>query len=374
MPWYDAIPDIEQWFADYSTRRYGVKNAMAAEAWNLIRTSALDMRGNGQGPHEALMCARPNLDGNTASTWGVNNLFYNPDLLIAAAHKLLNSGLGGNNYLFDLTDISRQVLTDYARRLVPLMKQAYKTGDTESFNNLKNIFLQLILDINDLLNSNSDFMLGNWVERVRKIADEVSGTTLADRNWLELNNARQLITTWSNVDNALHDYSYRQWGGLMKDYYYERWKKWFDEGMMFTDWFQWEWEWAHSNPGIYSTTPIGNSKDVATKLLQKYFSSFNSTDATNGTYYVARMIETDATGSFFDKVFRGNIYKPDCIFVGTEINEIAIDFNNDNNYDDRETIINNDAFFIPSNITIGKYSCRISLKDSTVFTFSLNIE
>ena len=271
LPWHGSAPDARQWFADYALRRYGKENLPAAEAWELIRTSALDMQGNGQGPHEAWICARPNLDGNMASAWGVNDLFYNPEALIQAAYKLLESGLEGDNLSFDLTDITRQALTDYARKLLPAVREAYDAGDTETFEARKDTFLQLILDIDELLNTNPEFMLGSWTESARRMADEVPGATDADRDWLELNNARQLITTWSVSDTDLRDYSYRQWGGMLKDFYYERWKRWFDAGMQPVDWFELEWNWSHTEPGKYSVVPKGDSREVAGRLLQKYF-------------------------------------------------------------------------------------------------------
>lgn len=371
LPWYDTKPDAKQWFADYSTRRYGAENSSAAEAWDLIRTSALNMQGNGQGPHEAWMCARPNLDGNMVSSWGVNTLFYDPNMLTEAAYKLLESGLDGENYSFDLTDISRQVLTDYVRKLIPAIKQAHTNGDTERFEMLRDAFLQLILDVDELLNTNSEFMLGNWTERARKMADEMPGTTLADRDWLELNNARQLITTWTTTNTNLRDYSYRQWGGMMKDFYYERWKKWFDDGMKSPNWFQWEWNWAHSNPGAYSATPTGDSKEVAARLLPKYLSPF--TPATDKPYYVPRLISTDVSGKLTDKTSRGNDYFPALNATGTRIAEIAIDFNKNNIYDDDEKATDDEAFAIPADAPVGERKCRITLEDGTVFIYTLSI-
>lgn len=378
LPWYDSKPDAQQWFVDYSTRRYGQENATAAEAWELIRTSALNhSKNNDQGPHEALMCARPNLEGKKASTWGYNELYYDPNMLIEAAYKLLDAGLDGPNYSFDLTDISRQALTDYARKLLPAIAAANSSGNTQLFNTRRDAFLQLILDIDELLNTNAEFMLGHWTERARKMADEVEGTTLADRDWLELNNARTIISTWGargqSEGGGLHDYSYRQWGGFMKDYYYARWKTWFDSGMKAPDWFNWEWNWAHSNPGAYPTEPVGDSHEVAARLLPKYLSPFVSANSNVKTYYVPRLIETDATKNFSDQATRGVAYVPNLTIDGTSITEIAIDFNKSTLFEENETAVNSLSLMIPEDAPIGERKCRITLADGTVFIFTISI-
>lgn len=378
LPWYSDKPDAKQWFKDYSSRRYGVENEHVAEAWELIRTSALDRQGGGQGPHEALMCARPNLDGNKVSTWGFNELYYDPNMLVEAAYQLLEANLTGPNYSFDLTDISRQALTDYVRKLIPAMKQAHSSGNTELFNKRRDAFLQLILDIDELLNTNSEFMLGHWTERARQMADEVSGTSLADRDWLELNNARQIITTWGANGQAegggLHDYSYRQWGGLMKDYYYARWKTWFDNGMKAPTWFQWEWNWAHTNPGIYPSEAIGDSHEVASQILPKYLSPFTTVGGIKPAIYVPRLISTDATSKVIDTAFRDQEYMPNFTTTGTQIAEIAIDFNKSGLFEEYE--ISRDpegSFVIPADAPVGERKCQITLEDGTVFTYTISI-
>lgn len=59
-----------------------------------------------------------------------------------------------------------------------------------------------MLDLDELLSTNENFMLGRWTNMARGIADEAEGTTEADRQWLELNNARTLISTWGDETQA----------------------------------------------------------------------------------------------------------------------------------------------------------------------------
>ena len=96
-------------------------------------------------------------------------------------------------------------------------------------------FLSLILDLDVLLGTNRMFRLGNWTQTARKAAAEVQGATTATPDWYELYNARQLITTWGGRDASeragLRDYSYRQWQGMLSDFYYPRWQYYFSHGL-----------------------------------------------------------------------------------------------------------------------------------------------
>ena len=272
LPWRNEAPDVRQWLREYTYARYGVDNYDANMAWEKICNSALNCTNALQGPHESVLCARPSWQVKSVSTWGGTEIFYNSGDVADAAYLLLNSNLSGNNYDYDLIEFTRQALTDYGKTLLNDINEDRSNAE------LRDRFLQLILDIDELLNTNENFMLGRWTDMARCIADEVDGTTEKDKQWLELQNARTLITTWGDRENSerggLRDYSYREWGGMMKDFYYPRWKTFFecyagDKPM--PDWFVNDWQWAHDAGLHYNTIVKGNTREVAKKLLMKYF-------------------------------------------------------------------------------------------------------
>ena len=273
LPWHKEKPDAEEWMRNYSISRYGVKNEYAQQAWELLRNSALDCKTSLQGPHEAVVCARPSLTVDRVSSWGGTEIFYNPDDVREAARLLLEADLSGENYYFDLIEISRQALMDYACFLLKDIKKSYENSDADSKCKM---FLNLIKDIDKLLNTNEHFMLGQWTQMARAIADEVEGTTEYDKDWLELNNARTLITTWGDEINAnqggLRDYSYRAWGGMLKDFYYLRWKYFFENDLQSPEdgWFAMEREWALDKTFNYSDKPQGDTKKVLKKIWKRY--------------------------------------------------------------------------------------------------------
>lgn len=375
LPWLDSKPDAAEWVAGYAKRRYSADNADARDAWELLRTSALDCQTALQGPHEAVMCGRPALNINKVSSWGGSEIFYDQNLTATAAYKLLRSGLSGNNYDYDLTDLVRQAVTDYSKTLLAEMNDAHTAGNTERFNQLKDAFLELMLGVDELLNTHPDFMLGHWTERARAMADEVAGTTDADRNWLELNNARTLITTWgpqsASESGGLRDYSYRQWGGMVGDFYYQRWKTWFDNGMKVPSggWFQWERNWALNSAKRYPTAATGNTAEVADRLLGSYLPELRSANPAQQPAYLPAMTTVNLAGKWFDVCNPEATYEP---AISAEIAEVAIDFSGNGRFEAAETAAGG-KFAVPADAPIGERLCRLTLADGTQVTYTVRI-
>lgn len=378
LPWYSTLPDPAEWMANYARRRYSVSSpqqtALVQEAWELLRNSALNCQDAGQGPHEAVMCGRPALEINAVSSWGFSNIFYDTNASARAAYLLLQANLNGDNYSYDLTDLARQALTDYSKALLAGIKDANQSADGATFTKRRDAFLQLILELDELLNTNVNFMVGNWTERARAMADEVPGTTPADKDWLEHDNARTLITTWANKNSSLRDYSYRQWGGILKDLYYKRWKQWFDKdmkGMTADSFFAIENDWAKNDKTSYPTTPIGNTHEVAARLLPKYLSPL--TNNNGDVRYIQRFLETNLAGKFYDQTRPAQTYLPNLNAAGTGIESIAIDLNNNSRFDNNEISTSPEGFPIPAEIALGERRIRIILNDGTSLTYTLQI-
>ncbi len=378
LPWRATAPNAKQWVADYAENRYGKKNEHAAQAWELLRNSALACPSSLQGPQEAVLCARPALTVNAVSSWGGTELFYEPQEVLEAAFQLLEARqeLNGENYSYDLTDVSRQALTDYAYQLLKAINSAHSSSSKEAYANGRDAFLQLLLDLDELLGTNRNFMLGRWTNMARGIADEASGTTESDRQWLELDNARTLITTWGGRDasenGGLRDYSYREWNGMLKDFYYDRWKTFFtnlDAGKAQPDWFDHDWKWAHNAVLSYSDTPKGNTAEVAQRLLNTYFTTFALADGT--VKRINRRFTTDATSKLTDACFRGKAYAlPLKNVTAQEVKAFCIDFNGDGAFSKDETFAAI-SVNIPAQSAIGRVKAQISLTDGTLLTYSI---
>jgi alpha-N-acetylglucosaminidase len=91
-----------------------------------------------------------------------------------------------------------------------------------------------------------------------------------------------IITLWGD-QQGLHDYSNRQWAGLIKGFYKLRWEQFFnyvfhchniDEDVDVDAFWEhiksWEREWVNSNE-VFSTDATGDALEVSQKIFRKYF-------------------------------------------------------------------------------------------------------
>ena len=403
LPWMGEKPDVAEWVKNYATARYGADNAVAQEAWELLRQGPLNYGADGiQGPVEDVWAARPNLDANHASYWGKTltdaqgtYTKARQQMLIDATYKLLDqyeslgftAGDGSiyeSNYYYDLVEFGGAVLADYAYYLLLGIKEARNEGNTALYEARRDAFLQLILDVDKFKGTNLNFRLGKWTLEARAAAGEVDGATSATPDWYEYNNARTIVSTWSSPNTKLNDYSYRSWQGLMKDLYYPRWKHYFDNNCTTVEYGYFEWNWAHgkkhfvgqtsvSNEALavgeqghtdtYTREPEGNTVEVAKEVLGKYIIPVA---AGNSTYYAYRCLNNDMATVCTVIAEAGDTIDLSSYFG--ELTDVSItgDF-----IDGTATDIKNVA--IKTDATEGAHTGTITLADGTVLTFAVAI-
>lgn len=231
LPWREQRFDKEEWLTNYVHVRYGSKNKTVEEAWTLLSNSIYNCPPQSvqQGTHESIFCARPSENVYQASSWSEMSDYYNPQDVIRAARLMVSVAdqyKGNNNFEYDLVDIVRQAITERGRLLYKAMMAAYTSGDKTLFEMASRHFLQLILLQDELLGTRREFMVGNWIDQARNL-----GKTPEEKALYEWN-ARVQITTWGNRQAAdeggLRDYAHKEWNGILKDFYYMRWKAYFD--------------------------------------------------------------------------------------------------------------------------------------------------
>ena len=95
-------------------------------------------------------------------------------------------------------------------------------------------------------------------------------------------NARVQITTWGNRNAAdkggLRDYAHKEWNGILKDFYYMRWKTWFDyqnellDGKKPTaiDFYALEEPWTKLTDS-YSSEPEGDCISTVKRIFAEVF-------------------------------------------------------------------------------------------------------
>lgn len=147
-----------------------------------------------------------------------------------------------SSFQYDLVDVTREVLLGVVlpglhRELV----EAYTAKDLDRTRTWGQLVLDLILDTDRILSTHTHFMVGPWIHDARvsaKIATDNSSTssitasspTLMNhyRDYLE-HSARNQITWWGPYGQGpLANYGSKGWGGLVKEFYFPRWRTFVD--------------------------------------------------------------------------------------------------------------------------------------------------
>lgn len=276
--WRDSPIDKDEFLKTYLTQRYGSCPEKAFKAWQIIMSSAYENTVN-NGGQESIITGRPSLKENPGGTTNTKAHYQKADLvrawnLLVACHKECADSDG---YRYDLVDVTRQVLADYASVLQQNVAKAYSNGDMTAFKVASAAFLGLLDDMEALLGTRQEFLLGRWIEAARAVGHTDEEKDLYERN------ARNLITLWGNKDCRIRDYACRQWNGMMSGFYRPRWERFFavledaisrgakyDESRFISDSKDWEWEWV-SGKEKYATEPDSDEIVECLRIWHAYF-------------------------------------------------------------------------------------------------------
>ena len=279
LPWRPARFDKDEWLKNYTVARYGKADKAVQDAWLLLSNTIYNCpaKNTQQGTHESVFCGRPDYDVYQVSSWSEMEPYYKPEDIIRAAGIMLSAAdrfKGNNNFEYDLIDIVRQAVAEKGRLVYPIMIDAYKAGEKELFAASSQRFLDLILLQDKLLAARPDFKVGTWTEKARNL-----GTTPEEKDLYEWN-ARVQVTTWGNRvaadEGGLRDYAHKEWNGLLRDFYYNRWKVWIDRQkaqlngapVKAIDFYAIEEPWTkQTNP--YSSQAEGDVIEVAKEVYAK---------------------------------------------------------------------------------------------------------
>lgn len=275
--WRNRPVDKDEFLRDYLSQRYGCCNETAFAAWQTLMASVYENTVN-NGGQESIITGRPSFKVNPGGTTNTKSHYDKADLI--TAWKMLVSCAGiheeSDGFRYDLVDVTRQVLADYASILQQKAASRYQAGDVEGFKVASEEFLGLIDDMDKLLGTRSEFLLGRWLDDARSL-----GHTDQEKDLYE-HNARNQITLWGNRDCRIRDYACKHWNGMMAGFYRPRWERFFDtvsaameQGVPFDEAAfieaskDWEWEWTLGHEK-YPNQPVGSEIEECLRIWDKY--------------------------------------------------------------------------------------------------------
>lgn len=312
MAFRNKIVQLEEWLKSYSYRRYGRGLYDIEEAWKILHRTIYNCTDGIADHNKDFIVEFPDLSPflmdpqitkedvqtilaqknnhrfsfrETNSNFPVPHLWYSTHEVINALKLFLDAGhdlQGSLTFRYDLVDLTRQVLAKLANQVYYDVMAAYFVNDANGLVLQSQKFIELIEDIDTLLASDGNFLLGTWLESAKKLA--ASHEERKQYEW----NARTQVTMWYDTtrtnQSKLHDYANKYWSGLLKKYYLPRASAYFKymsislKSNMTFPLVRWREEWiSYSNKWQagdepYSVQAEGDALAISKALFSKYLS------------------------------------------------------------------------------------------------------
>ncbi|WP_121812228.1 alpha-N-acetylglucosaminidase [Mucilaginibacter kameinonensis] len=276
LGWRKAHVDTKNWINDYAEYRYGKQNEHTSNAWQgFLQTVYHSRPGYQEGAGESIFCARPALKVKSISSWGTLTRDYDTVQFEKAVKEFAKAlpVLGSSaTYKIDLINMVRQVLANKGTLIFNNVVTAYNNKDLQAFNEKSTKFLSMIKLTDELLNTDKYFRLNTYLKQAIN-----SGNTPEEKA-NNLKNILMQITYWGENNRAednLHEYAYKEWAGLIDNYYLPRWEIYFNylrgnlqgQNNPEPDFFTWEHKWVDENQKLITEKPQRALQEVVNEIL-----------------------------------------------------------------------------------------------------------
>lgn len=247
--WSSEPIDTDQYFHDWVSSRYGPRPVPQSvyQAWDMMRSTVYNNTNLtlAQGVTKSIFVLAPNVTGLLNRTGHhPTTITYDPTTLVSAWQLLYNAAgsmpeLWTNEaYIFDLADVTRQVLANAFYPLytafVGSSNSSLSSYNTSLAQSTGQQMLSLLADLDDVLaaSNNSHFSLASWFASAQSWAalNDTDPTYSIGENETAAQaasyygyNALNQITLWGPT-GQINDYASKQWAGLVAGYYQPRWQ------------------------------------------------------------------------------------------------------------------------------------------------------
>ena len=215
--------DLDKWLEDYASRRYGSDEECLVKAVKKMAGSCYGEACTGR-ETGSVICARPATELRHTAPNDHRELRYdNKDLLEAVQELLKSEKAESDGYVFDVCDLTRQVLSNYCSVLYDRAMEGYRTRNVNEFERSSNLFLKICEEVDALLQTRPELTL--W-EHLKDAGDLALNDK--DKENFELNLLTQISVWGPIIDSVNYDYAWKEWGGMIKTYYAKRWQSFFE--------------------------------------------------------------------------------------------------------------------------------------------------
>ena len=287
MGWEVNNVNVQDYISNYFYSRYGVQSENIEKAWDIMVDTAYFKRRDRQRAEDSIINARPGFGVNKACIYYTAEIDYDKaqfEQILELYLKEYDNLKDNEAYLYDLADITRQVLANASYEYYRAFEDAWLAQDYETFKLMSDKFLEII-DLQDrVLSTQDEFLVGRWIDNARNLLDGADDWT---KDLFEFN-ARAQISSWGGKSAAngggLHDYSNRQWNGITGTLYRERWQTWINKldysaknsqwsrpSVSADEWFEIEYKWASKSGNEFITEASNeNLEKLASEALNSY--------------------------------------------------------------------------------------------------------
>ncbi len=285
-PQGQRVGEFTQRWADL---RYGEANEDCRAAWQLLIDSVYkDWSFYGLGTQ---MVARPSLSGH--GTYYTKPYYsYDNNQLLKSIRLLLKHPSPRASYRYDVVNLLSQWLGNHFMEVRDDFSDAYRAGNIERMQRDSTLAIDMIIEADWLLSRLEPLSFWTWRQDATNWGD-----TREEKHYYE-KQARTLLTIWGGP--VLNDYANRMWGGLLGQYYGQRWKLFFhavmdasrlhrefDEGEFKNTLAEFENSWCDQKGRIvtyFKDTPSDNAKKILRKIDRGEYAVPNRAAEVLGAY------------------------------------------------------------------------------------------
>ena len=211
----DSELNIEEFLERYSLCRYGTQQ----HSDFLVSLQKLCYNKKSVLNQASAICARPCTEVYHTAPGDTFELPYDNKALFSLVKKVMADDVKKNDvFRSDIQQIMKQVLNNVLYPIYQQSVECFRNKAVEPFEKTTNAFMEIAQDMDRLLKTVKSTNLFTQIEGARQLGDTKQIKQNLEVNFLMYH------TTYGPIKNSqVFDTYWREWGGMVKDFYLKRW-------------------------------------------------------------------------------------------------------------------------------------------------------